>query len=583
MPEPATASLVPALRQLLDPALLEQVTRQFGARPVTPQALAAELVRRGWLTEFQAQHWYHGRAGELLVGSYVLLEPLGTGGTGQVYKARHQRMNRLVALKVFRPDLGGDPEAVQRFYREMEVTSQLSHPNIIHAYEAGPIGKALVLVMEYVEGVDLERLVEKSGPLPPALACTYIRQAALGLDYAHQRGLVHRDIKPSNLILASGGCKAPGSEPGALQPLLAGVVKILDLGLARLRYAPCNSRTADLTLASGKGMTQGTPDYMAPEQALDFHGADIRSDLYSLGCTLYYLLAGQPPFAGGALAEKLLKHQQAAPPPLDNYRSDVPPGVVAIVNRLLAKRPGERYQTPGALAKALGDELAKLPAVTASWPTIDATLGSTMHIALDPSAPGRRRRRLWPALGGLCALVLGLVLLLAFRKGPEPPVAAIPPTPPPTPTQPRRPLGPAELVKDIAVSTGKTCTLGTAGLKELCYMDRAYPITELSSGLEGTVLIRTSCNDKHDGNPKYLQFTLTAPATIYLANDPRAKKPPAWVGDGTWQLTAESVGFTVLKKMHVYAKKFAAGRITLGGNNAPSTDATYLLFLRQEL
>ena len=204
-------------------------------------------------------------------------------------------MNRVVALKVIRRESLADAEAVGRFYREIQVVSQLDHPNVVHAYDAGPVGATHFLAMEYVEGTDLGRLVKQSGPLPVAQACDYIRQAALGLQHAHERGLVHRDIKPHNLIMS----------------LSDGLIKVADLGLARLSRTANEDLTAVLTSANTTGsltpqnaVMMGTADYLAPEQALDFHKADIRADIYGLGCTFYYLLTGRPPFAGTTLAEK---------------------------------------------------------------------------------------------------------------------------------------------------------------------------------------------------------------------------------------------------------------------------------------
>ena len=547
--------------QLLDASQLDQVSRQLKGRSPRPQTLCHDLVRCNWLTTYQAQVVLNGKAAELNIGPYRLLEPLGSGASGRVFKARHVKMNRIVALKVLRRDIGPNSDAVQRFHREIEVTSQLSHPNIIHALEAGPMGPALVLVMEYVEGEDLERMVQRGGALPPALACDYIRQTAQGLQYAQERGLVHRDIKPGNLLLT----KPPEGPPG-------GVVKLLDLGLARLQYQACGSTTADLTLAGSQAVTQGTPDYMAPEQALDFHGADIRSDLYSLGCTFYFLLAGQPPFAGGTLAEKLLKHQQTPAPPIDKVRADLPAGLAPVVMKLLAKDPRERYQTPAELTKALD----ALPAGKSLAPTVSNLGDSTLWSAPGPAAPRRRRWLLVAGLGGAAALAgLGLLAASLPRAADEPtatttsgaalPTAAV--TPAPT----------AELVRDITVSNRKTYTIGTARLQELCYTDRAYVIKQLAASLEGGILIRTACDDKKVNKAEHVHFTLTAPAWVNVAYDPRAAKPAAWLADGGWELTSDRMAFSVQKDMRVYRKKFPAGRVTLGGNAAPGADANYLV------
>jgi serine/threonine protein kinase len=339
------AVMVDAIRQtnLLTAAQLDELGQR---RFPDPRALGRELLSRSWLTAYQLNQLLLGRGGELILGAYVLMERLGEGGAGQVFKARHQKMSRVVALKVIRKDLLTDCEVVGRFYREIHVLSQLDHPNVVHAYDAGPAGPTHFLAMEFIEGTDLGKLVKQSGPLPAMQACAYIRQAAQGLQHAHERGLVHRDIKPHNLIMS----------------VRDGLIKVADLGLARLPRAVNQEATSLLTggirssgtLTPENAALVGTLDYLAPEQALSFHKADIRSDIYSLGCTLYYLLTGQSPVAGGTLAEKLMRHQQAEPPPVAQFRNDVPAALVGVLDKMLAKRPEDRYQTPAELASALG-------------------------------------------------------------------------------------------------------------------------------------------------------------------------------------------------------------------------------------
>jgi serine/threonine protein kinase len=267
------------------------------------------------------------------IAGYQLLDQLGQGGMGQVYKARHLHMGRTVAVKLIRPDRLTHADAVRRFQREARAAARLAHPNIVTVYDSGHAGGTHFLVMEYVAGTDLARLVRESGPLPIARACAYVRQAALGLQHAFERGLTHRDIKPSNLL-----CSAADA-----------TVKLLDLGLARLDN-PEQSGESDLTDTS---TLMGTPDFIAPEQARDARAADIRSDLYSLGCTLYYLLTGSVPFPGGSLTEKLLKHQFDDPRPLEELRPEMPPALRAVVRRLMAKEPENRYPTPAEAAAAL--------------------------------------------------------------------------------------------------------------------------------------------------------------------------------------------------------------------------------------
>jgi serine/threonine protein kinase len=334
----STTSLVDALHQyrLLEPGRLEEL-KSLQVRFSDPKALVGELIRRGWVTPYQANQLLQGKGKELLLGSHVLLEKLGEGGMGQVFKARNWKLGRVVALKVIRKERMDSPDAVRRFQREVRAAAALSHPNIVHAFDADEIGGIHLLVMEYVEGAnDLTRLVKKDGPLPVERACEFIRQAALGLQHASERGLVHRDIKPHNILLSADGK----------------VVKILDMGLARLdRLATDDDKSSTMTQ---EGAIMGTPDYIAPEQAMASHSVDIRADLYSLGCTFYYLLTGKVPFPGGTLLEKVLKHQLNEPKSVEQVRPDVPPRVGAVVRKLMAKKPEDRFQTPVEVAAALG-------------------------------------------------------------------------------------------------------------------------------------------------------------------------------------------------------------------------------------
>ncbi|MBY0524352.1 MAG: SUMF1/EgtB/PvdO family nonheme iron enzyme [Gemmataceae bacterium] len=267
------------------------------------------------------------------IGSYELLKLLGAGGMGSVYKARHIHLDKTVALKILSADRVQRTMVRTRFRQEMKAVGRLAHPHIVQAFDAEVEGVPY-LAMELIEGTDLSRLAQALGPLPIADACELARQAALGLQHAHEHGLVHRDIKPSNLMLTREGS-----------------VKVLDLGLARLFD---ESPTEGTMTAAGCFM--GTPDYAAPEQMLDSHQVDIRADIYSLGCTLYQLLSGQAPFTGPpypGLAEKRRAHLTESPRPLRECRPGVPPLLAAVVERMLAKTPAARYQTPAEAAAAL--------------------------------------------------------------------------------------------------------------------------------------------------------------------------------------------------------------------------------------
>jgi serine/threonine protein kinase len=378
MPPATPAQLLDTMRSLhlLDAAQLGSAA-QLQTKLGGTKELIRELVRRGWLTTYQVNELAQGRGSNLLLGSYVLLERIGEGGMGTVFKARNWKLGQIVALKVIRKDRLQNPKVIKRFYREVRATTQLSgHPNIVSAIDADQIGDRHVLVMEYVQGTDLAKLVKQNGPLPVEQAGAYIRQAACGLAHAYEKGLVHRDIKPHNLFLTAQG-----------QPVEF-VVKILDLGLARLE-----SSEEEGSALTQEGSVVGTLDYLAPEQAQDPSGVDIRADLYSLGCTFYFLLTGKPPFPGGSPPEKLVKHRLEPPPPIQQLRPEVSPAIAAIVHKLLAKKPSDRYQTPAELIAALDAVLAPAPV---------------------PAGPKRRRWRRRLAVVGAVAVLL--VCLSAFGK-----------------------------------------------------------------------------------------------------------------------------------------------------------------------
>ena len=289
------ASFIDALEQyrVLEPGQLEEIVRMRGGF-AEPRALAKELLRRGWISAYQANLVLTGRGQELLLGSYLLMERIGEGGMGQVFKARNWKLGKVVALKVIRRERLSSPTAVRRFEREIRNAAQLHHVNVVQTIDADEVQDTHLMVMELVEGSkDLNRLVKEQGPLPVPLACDCIRQAALGLQHAFERGMVHRDIKPHNMLLTSDK-----------------VLKILDMGLARM-LDDDSEKSSQLTM---ENTVMGTPDFIAPEQALDSHRADIRSDLYSLGCVFFFILTGRVPFGGGTLTVKLIKHHTEAPP-----------------------------------------------------------------------------------------------------------------------------------------------------------------------------------------------------------------------------------------------------------------------------
>jgi WD40 repeat protein len=320
---------------------------------------------------------------------YCVLDVLGQGGMGAVYRAEHKLMQRPVALKVIRGDLVNRPGMIERFRREGQAAAQLSHPNIVTAYDAEQAGSVHFLVMEFVEGTTLARWVTEHGPLPVTQACIYARQVAQGLQHAFERGMVHRDIKPQNLLLTRSGW-----------------VKILDFGLARFVREQVGLGPEERGALTASGAVMGTPDYMAPEQANDAHTANVRADLYSLGCTLYFLLTGRPPFVADSFAEKLAAHLKEKPAPLSGIRPDVPRELDAVVGRLLAKDPAQRYQTPAEVVQAL------TPFLRPPGPP-----ARNRARAIAPPRPSGRRRLLLAA-GVLGLLLLGVVVYrIATDKG----------------------------------------------------------------------------------------------------------------------------------------------------------------------
>jgi eukaryotic-like serine/threonine-protein kinase len=297
--------------------------------------LAQELAYRGWLTPFQIEQILAGRAHTLILGSYVLLEPLGEGGMGRVFRARNWKLNRQVAVKVIREEQAQRPAVMARFRREIRALSHIHHPNIVMAIDADLAPGSIWYAMEYVSGVDLGRYVKNGGPAPIQEACDVVVQVADALQHAHDRGFVHRDIKPSNLLR----CEVDHS------------IKLLDLGLTRCALSVDDAAFAQLTRV---GALIGTPDYMSPEQIEDSRCADIRSDLYSLGCTFYFLLTGQAPFEDTvAPVDKLRMHCESVAAPVEKFRPDVPPGVAHIVRKLMAKRRRDRFQSSAELIPAL--------------------------------------------------------------------------------------------------------------------------------------------------------------------------------------------------------------------------------------
>ncbi|MBA4186479.1 MAG: hypothetical protein C0467_00530 [Planctomycetaceae bacterium] len=337
-------ALIQALHdsKLLSPEQLEVAVQHFAPVRDTFASVLKSLVERKHLSVYQLRKVIHAKAEELFLGPYIIVDKLGEGGMGRVYRARHVRMGREVALKIIRPNLLSNPIIRGRYQREVEAAGTLRHPNIVCVDDAGEANGKYYMAMEFVDGVDLSRLMKDHRTLEITEACEYVRQAALGLQHAHENGFVHRDIKPSNIIVAGERHVAHAKSPA--------IVKILDMGLVRpLGYEDVPG-AAELTRA---GTVVGTPDYMAPEQAKNSSCVDARADLYSLGCTLYYLLTAQPPFPDGSPIEKLLKHQLDPAPSARVLRPDIPEAVDAIIACLTAKKPEDRFPSAAAVVQAI--------------------------------------------------------------------------------------------------------------------------------------------------------------------------------------------------------------------------------------
>ncbi len=290
--------------------------------------LARQAVQARALSLWQAQQIIAGRTSGFKVDRYVLVDLIGQGGMGRVYLAQDTRLNREVALKILSPERVNNPRAIARFQREARVGAQLQHENLVRIYDFGESSGRYYLVMEYIEGKTIGTLISEQGALSPATAVKLVRQVAMGLEHAHRKGLVHRDVNPYNILVTR-----------------EGTAKLADLGLA--------IDLAEDDRVTREGATVGTFDYVAPEQAHHSHSADIRSDIYSLGCSLYHMCSGQVPFPTPSLPEKLFAHQAMEPTALVQLVPNLAPGLSEVVQRMMCKSPEDRYGTPLQVAQAL--------------------------------------------------------------------------------------------------------------------------------------------------------------------------------------------------------------------------------------
>ncbi len=332
-----------------------------------PSALARQLIKEGTLTPFQGRRLLKKKS--LVFGRYILLDHIGEGARGRVFKARHSLMDRVVALKAVLSDPASDKRAVARFFREMKIVSLLDHPNVVRAIDADEHQGRPYIIMEYLKGQDLEQVYARRGPLPPHEVIGYMVQVCRGLAHAHEKGVIHRDIKPTNLFL-----------------LDTGVVKVLDLGLGALVDKALLSGDG---FDTGEGVVVGTTDFMSPEQIRD-QPIDVRTDLFSLGCTMYRLLAGTYAFPGLTREDRLVKRIREEHVPIRDVRPDVPSVLARIVDRLLALRPEDRFGSAVATAEALE---ALIPSAgrsgrgTGARPAASSPDAEVTSLHTEPEAP----------------------------------------------------------------------------------------------------------------------------------------------------------------------------------------------------
>ena len=403
------------LRQhsLLSPDQLAQLSDLAQGRCGDARLFGKLLLQKGWLSVYQVNQLLAGNGHELLIGPYYVLDKLGQGGLSSVYKGRHRDNGNLVAIKIIKPEVFASPEGRQQFLQEVEAMARLDHPNIVQFCDADQFKDTYYFAMEYVDGTDMGKVVRLCGALPVHEACDYIRQAALGLQHAYERNLVHRDIKPVNLFLTHISLGSPSTADtlfatrhqlstetrnSSATMLMKPIIKILDWGLASLRNpkGQNNDPAEDL----GKSVV-GTADYLSPEQARNANTVDIRGDIYSLGCSLYFLLTGQAPYPDGSLMQKIMQHQQAEPRPIEEFRADVPTGLIALLKRMMAKQPEDRFQTPASAALSLlpftrrsqlpSGEIVPAPKGTLPSPSADTPLPAALARAAEGvfRMPGR--------------------------------------------------------------------------------------------------------------------------------------------------------------------------------------------------
>jgi serine/threonine protein kinase len=390
----------------IDNQRLEAFLARREQLPAEPRKLAAMLIREGLITTFQAEQFLLGKYKGFYLGGYRIVERIGAGGAGTVYLGEHQLMKRRAAIKVLPTALADEPAMLARFRIEAEAAASLHHPNVVHVFDFRQEGRLHYIIMEYVDGPNLQQLISRKGGLGVFLACEYVRQAALGLAHVHEAGLVHRDVKPANILVDS-----------------QGTVKVLDLGLARVERPDAES----VTCKYNSNAVLGTADFLAPEQALNLHDVDARADVYGLGATFYSLLTGHPPFPDGTVAQKLMWHQTREPAEaLVPWASQAPQPEGRSSRNLAEIRIGARTGTLAATSTA---RLLPTPAApdtltaqaqedTAQIETKPVPESPVRDVTLGQENTGKKLLLLGGVVAGVLGLVAGVILFLLW--GPRP-------------------------------------------------------------------------------------------------------------------------------------------------------------------
>ena len=353
-----------------------------------PEAFGKFLVGKKAITHWQAAMVQRGRADGFFLGGYKILDQVGKGQMGGVYKAVHS-LGQVVALKILPASRAKDPRVLGRFQREARLLTQLDHPNVVRAFQLGESGGRHYIAMEFLEGETLDDVLSRRKRLPVGEAIRLIRQALDGLQHLHDRRMVHRDMKPANMMIT------PALARGTLDTTWDGTIKILDVGLGRELFAETDQDGQTPTQLTVEGAVVGTPDYMAPEQAKDARTADIRADIYSVGCVLYHFLTGHPPFPDSSIMAQMLRHATDAPPPIAAEVHNAPPGLQAALDLFLAKGPGGRYPTPEAASRALKrfetTGVGSAPAGAAVLPVFRQWLETESHLEMPIILPPAER------------------------------------------------------------------------------------------------------------------------------------------------------------------------------------------------